>query len=113
MAIASKFRISGKKRVEEIKKKGRMFQSESFGVLYLKNQEYNVSRFAFVISSKISKLAVHRNRVERAMSEAVRYEMNNIEKGYDVVFLAKTKISSMTTDQIMKEVQKFITSFKP
>jgi ribonuclease P protein component len=113
MVIASEFRISGNKRVEEIKEKGKIIQSESFGVLYLENSEKNLSRFAFVISTKISKLAVQRNRIERAMSEAIRYNMNDIKKGYDIVFLTKTKISSMTTDQIMKEVEKFVKSFNP
>lgn len=113
MTLAVDFRIRGKKRVEEVKKNGEMIQSESFGVLYLKNQEINLSRFAFVISAKISKLAVHRNRVKRALSEAIRYQMTNIKKGYDIVFLAKTRITSKTTDQIMDEVNRFVATFKP
>jgi ribonuclease P protein component len=113
MAIASKFRIAGQKRIEEVKDKGTILQSSNFGVVYLKNEGLDYSRFAFVISSKISKLAVHRNRVERSIQEAIRRQMTNIPTGYDIVFLVKKSIANKTTEEIMREVEKFVSAFKP
>lgn len=113
MAIASKFRIAGQKRIEEVKNTGTILQSSNFGVVYKINEGLDYSRFAFVVSSKISKLAVHRNRVERSMQEAIRQQMAKIPVGYDVVFLAKKSIANKTTEEIMREVEKFVSTFNP
>lgn len=112
MTIASKFRLKGTRVIEEIKEKGRILQSDNFGFVYLKSSEKDFSRFAFVISTKISKLAVQRNRIDRAMSEAVRINMIIIPKGYDFVFLAKKSIATKTTEEIMKEVERFLSALK-
>ncbi len=112
MTIASKFRLKGGANVERVKRLGKVLQSKNFGVVYLKNQEKSFSRFAFVVSTKISKLAVHRNRVDRAMTEAVRMDMPKIPVGYDYVFLAKKTVANKTTEEIMREVTDFIPTLK-
>lgn len=103
MAIAREFRIGGTVRINEVKLKGELLQSNNFGIRFLKNSS-PVSRFAIVVSTKVSKFAVHRNRVKRALLEAVRQAMADVPKGFDYVFLTKSSIMSKTTDEIMREV---------
>jgi len=102
--LARKFRLTEKSDFERIQNEGKVFQSANFGIGILKRGDTNVSRFGFIVSTKIAKDAVDRNRFKRAMSEAVRTSMVDIEKGFDVVFLAKTSIIRVPTEKIMKEV---------
>jgi ribonuclease P protein component len=110
--LASKNLLKGKNRVEEVKKKGNLFQSESFGATVIKRDDEGPQRFAFVISTKISKLAVHRNRIKRALGEAVRRNLKRAPKNIDVVFLAKKNADSKTTDELMKETEKFLSDLR-
>ena len=103
--LARKFRLSEKRDFEKIQNEGKVFQSANFGIGILKRGDSDVSRFGFIVSTKIAKDAVDRNRFKRAMSEAVRMSMSDLSEGYDVVFLAKTSIVRVSTEQIMKEVR--------
>ena len=103
--LASKYRLSGKKIFEKVLKEGRFVQSPSFGVAYLEDDSSDISHFGFVVSTKVSKEAVTRNRVKRALSEAVRFLMDKINKSYNVVFLAKGNSTKASTDVLMGEVR--------
>ncbi len=103
--LAKKFKLTGAKDYERVQKEGKIFQSENFGIAYLHRRDEQDSKFGFVVSTKIAKDAVDRNRFKRAMSEAVRIDSINLEKGYDIVFLAKTSITRVSTTNIMKEVR--------
>ena len=70
--LARKFRLSGAKNFQRVQKEGQVFQSQNFGVAYIARGDAEPSRFAFIVSTKISKDAVDRNRFKRTMSEAVR-----------------------------------------
>ena len=106
--LASKFSLKGEENFERVKNEGKLYQTPNFGVSVLKKDDESTSRFGFVISKKVDKLAVNRNRVKRAMSESVRRNMKDIDKGYDMVFLAKKSLMRESTDSIMKKVQKWI-----
>ncbi len=103
--LAKKYRLSGSKDYERIQAVGTIFQSECFGIAYFDRKDGEPSRFGFVVSTKIAKDAVDRNRFKRAMSEAVRMCSTQTRNGYDVVFLAKTTIARKPTSGVMKEVQ--------
>lgn len=102
--VSKEYRLSGKKNFDQIFKEGKIVQSESFGLSFLNRGDTEVSRFGFIVSTKVSKLAVQRNRVKRALSEAVRFLTSKLEKGYNVVFLAKGQSMKVPTDQLMREV---------
>lgn len=102
--LAREFNLKGKENFELVQKNGKIYQSESFGIAYLKRGDDERSKFGFVISKKINGDAVHRNRIKRAMSEAVRFLLTEIKTGYNFVFLAKQPSTKKSTDEIMKEV---------
>ena len=109
MTLPRQNRLRIGERLEEVKEKGQMLQSDNFGARVLKRiDDDRYSRFAFIISTKISKLAVHRNRVNRAFSESIRRLLTEISGGYDFVFLAKKTITKKTTDEINEEVKNFL-----
>lgn len=103
--LAKKHRLTGRDLLEEVKSKGTLYQSNSFGVIVLKQKEMGPSRFAFIVSTKISKRAVDRNRITRRLRKAARENLEKILKGNDVLFLAKRKIMDRSGLEITKEAE--------
>lgn len=103
--LAKKFRLTDKRDFQKVQDKGKTFQSSNFGIAIFERNDDNPTRFAFVISTKISKDAVDRNTIRRHMSETVRLLTNYIKNGCDVVFLAKTSIIKVPADTLVREVR--------
>lgn len=104
LMLARKNRITGKSNFEKIKNEGVLYQGKAFGLAVLKREESNPPRFAFVISTKISKKAVERNRAKRRLGEAVRKNLDKTKNGFDVLFLAKKEILKSSTKEIADEI---------
>lgn len=83
-------RIDKKKEFEEVLRKGYMYQSPVFGVKVW--QDKQGKKFGFVISKKISKRAVDRNRIKRLIAEAIRRNLSKFEEGIRMIFLVKKEI---------------------
>ncbi|KKQ24900.1 MAG: Ribonuclease P protein component [Candidatus Woesebacteria bacterium GW2011_GWA1_37_8] len=93
---------------DKVKKLGKVYQSNSFQLLINDRKDKNLTKFGFIISNNVDKLAVHRNRVKRAMRESARQTMFSIPNGMDMIFIAKQNIVKMTTDEIMKEMKEYL-----
>lgn len=102
--LARCYSLKGKDSFQRVEKEGKIFQSDSFGLAYLSRGDKELSNFGFIVSTKVSKESVLRNRIKRAMSEAIRFLLTEVKPGYDVIFLAKQRGLKKTTDEIMKEV---------
>lgn len=105
--LASEHRLKDKEVFEKIKREGKLYQGQDFGVAVIKRSGGGKSRFGFVVSKKIAKSAVHRNRIKRAFREAVRRNLNYFPKGIDVLILTKRSIFKKTTEEIMRQLEQF------
>lgn len=103
--IAKAYRITDRNVFRRVQRIGEVYQSENFGIAYLKREDTNPSKFAFVISSKISKEAIDRNTIKRHMSEAIRIMVKEIKDGMDIVFLAKPNILRIPADVLVREIR--------
>lgn len=67
-------------------------------------------KIGFVVSKKISKSAVKRNRIKRQMSEAVRLALQKtkLKTGYLVLILAKNQILDQEYTEIEKSVEQIL-----
>lgn len=102
-------RLSGNKQIKEVFEKGKMRQSPLFGVLYIKDKNPAVAgqvKFGIVVSKKISKKAVERNRIRRKIYEEVGEILPKVKEGLRVVFLVKKTILEASDEEIKKEVKK-------
>lgn len=108
--LAKVYRLTKKKEFEQTKEKGKLYQSGSFGMLVLDRGDNEPSKFGFVISTKIAKDAVIRNKTKRALRESVRQTLSYMKPGYNVVFLTKQAITRAYTHDIMDEVKKNLES---
>ena len=100
-------RIRFKKEFLEIKDKGRVLYSPLFGWLFYKEND-DLKKFGFVVSKKISKKAVDRNRIRRVLSEIIRKNLDKFEKGTRLIFLTKQEILGKKMVEIEKEVSKIL-----
>lgn len=100
-------RIRLKKEFSEIKNKGRVLYSPFFGFLIYKEND-DLKKFGFIVSKKISKKAVDRNKIRRVLSEIVRKNLDKFENGTRVVFLTKQEILGKKMAEIEKEVERFM-----
>jgi len=85
--LSGKNRITGKKDIEKVFKKGKSFKEE-FLLLKVAPNSLPISRFTFIVSQKVAKKATGRNRIKRRLRELVKSQINNIKKGFDGIFVA-------------------------
>lgn len=108
--LASKNRLKKKINFARIEIDGKMIQSKSFGMgIYDRSKDFDgegnnsESHFGFIISTKISKKAVVRNRIKRIISEVIRKNLKKIKKGMDVVFLVKPSAAKIDKETLENE----------
>ena len=97
-------RISKRKEVEEMKRLRSVYQSPIFGML-LADKKDNQRKFLMVVSKKISKKAVDRNRIRRLLSEAVRLNLEQVREGVRVGFLVRKAILGKGLEEVKREVE--------
>lgn len=102
------FHLKGQRNFTRAAKKGKVIQRPYYAVCIYDRQDMATPRFGIVISTKISKLAVQRNRIRRAMEDAIRYNLKYIPIGIDIVFLVKTEIAHASSDSIMHDLEVFL-----
>lgn len=64
-------------------------------------------RFAFIVSKKIDKRAVVRNRTKRVLRKTAESFLDNL-KGKDIIVVAKKKLSFDDLEEVLKEFRKVI-----
>lgn len=80
-------RVKKKKDFELIFKSAKSFKNNLF-ILKVGKNTLNINRVGFVVSKKISQKAVVRNKVRRRLAESIKKEIDNIDKGTDLIFIA-------------------------
>lgn len=98
-------RIKKNKDFAAIFKNAKSVKTSIF-ILKIRKNDLGLNRFGFVVSQKVSKKAVLRNKVRRRLSEAVKSRSGDIKKGYDVVFIALSGIEKKNYKEIKEAVNK-------
>ena len=82
-------RFHGIKSLGFVYRRGQIVHGPGLSLKYTLNQRNNAFRVAVVVSRKVSKSAVVRNRIRRRIYEAVRMVETEIVQPYDLVFLVR------------------------
>jgi len=104
--LPRKHRFPLRTELTRVQEEGELFQGRLFSLLVAKGEKAKPSRFAFIISTKIHKRAVRRNRARRLLIEAIRSLLPKINPGFDCVFLAKKAIVGKELPEIKKETER-------
>lgn len=78
-------RLTKKRDIDEVFKKGKSLK-HNFLILKTLPNGLQETRFCFIVSNKVSKKAVVRNKIRRLLSGNI--DIKNIRKGMDCVVLA-------------------------
>jgi ribonuclease P protein component len=85
------FRLRHPADFERLRREGRRWH-HPLAVLVAGANNQPISRFAFLASRRVGK-AVVRNRARRLLREAVRLKLDDIQKGWDCLFIARRETS--------------------
>lgn len=78
-------RFHGYHSLHRALREGQVVRGQFFSLKYILNERRKTYRLAIVVSRKVSKSAVVRNRIRRRIYELVRAESPNITKAYDLI----------------------------
>lgn len=88
--LAFRYRFHGHGSLSYVYRRGRREHSTNFSLRLTENKRRTDSRFAVVISKKIHKSAVGRNRVRRRLYEIIRHQLDVLTGVHDVVITVRS-----------------------
>jgi ribonuclease P protein component len=86
--IHSSHRFHGRSSLRFVYRQGRVVHGKLLALRFVRNPRERTYRAAVVVSRKVSKSAVVRNRIRRRIFELVRRESGMLNGPYDLVFNA-------------------------
>ena len=96
-------RLTKDKDFDNVFKSGKSSYDKLIGVKAEQNQTEN-SRFGILVSAKVSKKAVERNKIKRQIREVIRLQLEQIKSGYDVVIITLPVILGKDYQEIERSV---------
>ena len=93
--LPKKYRLNKRKDFENVFKNGKFFYNQYVTVKYLKN-ELDLPRLAFVVSNKISKKAVERNKIKRRLRAIFYTSLKEVRPGLDYIIIVKAAIKEVS-----------------
>jgi ribonuclease P protein component len=85
-------------------KENKLFTSPLFNIRISDNKE-NKTRFAFIVSKKIDKRAVIRNRTKRVLRSAVEEIIEKLKTGKDIVIISKKALVPEQTKEVLAALE--------
>lgn len=104
--LSNQHRFHGYGSLRYVYKNGRAIRAQRLTVKYIGNPRRKHSRFAVVVSKKVLKSAVGRNRIRRRIYEIVRHELPRLSSGHDVVILVfSSEVAHMPHEELKLQLQ--------
>ena len=103
--IAGKYRFHGHGSLRYVYANGKAQRSHYVTLKHVSNERRKNSRFSVVISKKVLKSAVGRNRVRRRLYEYLRTHMDNLDGTYDIVLICtSSELRTMPYSQLDEQL---------
>jgi len=103
--------LKKKKEFEKIYKQGKIIIGDFLFLKIIKNN-LNTNHFGWVVSLKVSKKAVARNRIRRRLKEISRENSKDIKPGFNILIIAKPNIINKEFQEIKKELEELFQKAK-
>lgn len=98
-------RFQGHGSLRFVYQKGQTVRGPFCSLKYVLNRRRQQYRVAVVVSRKVHKSAVVRNRIRRRMYEIIRNEASRIAEPYDLVFIVYSdQLATMPAPQLQRTV---------
>lgn len=105
MALKKEYRLKKKKEFEEVREKGRVWHGPKISLAMLEKDEGG-TRVGVVVSKKVDKRAVERNRLRRLVAEVFRknWEVWGRQNRWLVVIVRRNQLSLVEIENDLKKV---------
>jgi len=99
---------------QDFKRVFRLGESFYIGQLRVKILKNNltISRFGFIVSNKISKRAVVRNKIKRRLREIVRQKLPVLKTGYDCVIITRSGVEDLNYQEMQDKLEQILLKLK-
>jgi ribonuclease P protein component len=103
-------RFHGHGSLRYVYRNGRAIRSRLMTIKYVKNTRRKHSRFAVVVSKKVHKSAVGRNRIRRRVYEVVRTEIPKFRSPHDVAILVfSSELIALPQEELVETMRDLFT----
>lgn len=107
--ISGSYRFHGHNSLRYVYKNGEAVRSRILTIKYIRNTRRQKSRFAVVVSKKVHKAAVGRNRIRRRIYELIRHEIDHIPQAYDVVVIvSSSELIDMNAEDLALQLSQLL-----
>ena len=107
--IAARYRFHGHGSLSYLYRNGRALRSRHLTIKRVSNARRKTPRFAVVVSKKVHKSAVGRNRIRRRIYECIREELPQLMNVGDVaVIVTSGEVLSMSTSELQLTMKKLL-----
>lgn len=104
--ISQKHRFHGQKGITRVYRQGLAVRGTYMSLKYLRNHRISQFRAAVVVSRKVHKSAVVRNRIRRRLYEIIRELSPQISEAHDLVFVVyNEEIAQVEHLKLKEEIQ--------
>lgn len=107
--LPKQHRLPLRREFFRLQKAGKRHHSPVASLLFARQENVlSPSRFAIVVSKRLDKRAVRRNRTKRVLREAIKQLLPELTKGYDVAVYAKRILWEEKVKDIRPEIEKLL-----
>lgn len=103
--LQRRYRLTKKSDFQKVLKQGQKAPGRFFTLFFVNSEITDNSKMGIIVSNKVSKSSVVRNRIRRHTRESLRPEVEFLNKGFNLVFLSKKAATEATGDLISKDVK--------
>lgn len=99
-----------KKNFPSLSGKGRSFFADQITLRIIPQQEKTFSKASIVVSKKVLKTAVGRNRIRRRVYATLEEFLPNIQSGFFLIFYPKAPIEKISSKELRNQIFTTLTS---
>lgn len=109
--LAKENRLKKKKDFELVFKNGRILKSKNVFLKYL-SSEVKERKVGFIVSKKVSKKAVERNKIKRRLREIIRKNKKSIKENISIIIIALPSLKNVSFKEMEIEVKNILDLIK-
>jgi ribonuclease P protein component len=99
--ISKSHRFHGHNSLNPVYKHGAVFNVSQVSLKYIDSRPGKPFRLAVVVSKKVNKSAVVRNRIRRRIYENIRIKTDSFDKNYDIVVnIYNEQVATMGAEEL-------------
>lgn len=97
-------RLTQEKDIKRVMTRGRAFFVKEFGIKSIRKQSNLLSKVGIIVPKKLTRTAVLRNRIKRQVRHIFLKRINQIQPGYDIVFMARPDFLKLKFDEMEEKI---------